>query len=401
MLESMFDADGVPTTTAIIGAAVVLVVIVLVIWAIRRRGPITFLRGGHGRQPRLAVLDATPVDSRRRLVLVRRDHIEHLILIGGPTDVVIESRIIKSDAARFAQAASAGKTAAATGDRMAPPPLPEPVPMPPPVSKPTESSGNQTTGIAENTKPTPATVQKREPAAAGSNVQQQVREVSKPAPAPSVSIDPAVRAPVVPSRGQPAAASKPVEPAAGAGFRPERPATSTGSVAEPKSPAAGAAAAMVSVEVKPDTPETTKESGATVAMDGGKPEDTAREMEPAEPLATVAETPEPVVRPTEVTPMKAPAVEPPGPAENAEEPTPLSKAQELIGEFDQLLESELYKDEPKATDEELPSPEMEIAGSGAANMRNPTQDEARSQPAKQASLEDEMKKLLGDLSTRR
>jgi hypothetical protein len=158
---------------------------------------------------------------------------------------------------------------------------------------------------------------------------------------------------------------------------------------------------MVSVEVKPDTPETTKESGATVAMAGGKPEDTAREMEPAEPLATVAETPEPVVRPTEVTPMKAPAVEPPGPAENAEEPTPLSKAQQLIGEFDQLLESELYKDEPEATDEELPSPEMQIADSGTANMRNPTQDEARSQPAKQASLEDEMKKLLGDLSTRR
>jgi hypothetical protein len=99
--------------------------------------------------------------------------------------------------------------------------------------------------------------------------------------------------------------------------------------------------------------------------------------------------------------MKAPAVEPPGPAENAEEPTPLSKAQQLIGEFDQLLESELYKDEPEATDEELPSPEMQIAGSGTANMRNPTQDEARSQPAKQASLEDEMKKLLGDLSTRR
>jgi hypothetical protein len=39
------------------------------------------------------VLDAAAVDARRRLVLVRRDGIEHLIMIGGPTDIVIESGI--------------------------------------------------------------------------------------------------------------------------------------------------------------------------------------------------------------------------------------------------------------------------------------------------------------------
>jgi hypothetical protein len=33
------------------------------------------------------------VDARRRLVLVRRDDVEHLILIGGPTDVVVERDI--------------------------------------------------------------------------------------------------------------------------------------------------------------------------------------------------------------------------------------------------------------------------------------------------------------------
>jgi hypothetical protein len=41
----------------------------------------------------LAVMDATPVDSHRRLLLVRRDDVEHLILIGGPTDVVVEQNI--------------------------------------------------------------------------------------------------------------------------------------------------------------------------------------------------------------------------------------------------------------------------------------------------------------------
>jgi hypothetical protein len=46
--------------------------------------------GPRGRQPRLAVIDAASVDGSRRLVLVRRDNVEHLLLIGGPTDVVIE-----------------------------------------------------------------------------------------------------------------------------------------------------------------------------------------------------------------------------------------------------------------------------------------------------------------------
>jgi len=54
--------------------------------------------GPRGRQPRLAVINAASVDGRRRLVLVRRDDVEHLLLIGGPTDVVIESNIDRTGA---------------------------------------------------------------------------------------------------------------------------------------------------------------------------------------------------------------------------------------------------------------------------------------------------------------
>ncbi len=46
--------------------------------------------------PRLAVIDAAAVDGRRRLVLVRRDNVEHLLMIGGPTDVVVEPNIVRS-----------------------------------------------------------------------------------------------------------------------------------------------------------------------------------------------------------------------------------------------------------------------------------------------------------------
>lgn len=58
-------------------------------------------RHHHEPSPRLAVVDAAIVDNQRKLVLVRRDDVEHLILIGGPADVVVEQNItVDSDYAR-------------------------------------------------------------------------------------------------------------------------------------------------------------------------------------------------------------------------------------------------------------------------------------------------------------
>jgi flagellar biogenesis protein FliO len=69
-------------------------------WAVRRFGT-GALGGPHlrGRQPRLAVLEHTLVEGRRRLYLVRRDNVEHLLLIGGPTDIVVEPNIVRATAA--------------------------------------------------------------------------------------------------------------------------------------------------------------------------------------------------------------------------------------------------------------------------------------------------------------
>jgi flagellar protein FliO/FliZ len=44
-------------------------------------------------EKRLAVVDQASLDGRRRLVLIRRDDTEHLIMTGGPVDVVIETGI--------------------------------------------------------------------------------------------------------------------------------------------------------------------------------------------------------------------------------------------------------------------------------------------------------------------
>lgn len=75
--------------------AIILGGIFVVLSIIRRFSGGTFATNGRtGRQPRLSVMDAAAVDSRRKLVLIRRDDVEHLLLIGGPTDVVVEQNIV-------------------------------------------------------------------------------------------------------------------------------------------------------------------------------------------------------------------------------------------------------------------------------------------------------------------
>ncbi|MEL6289680.1 MAG: hypothetical protein AAFQ42_07110 [Pseudomonadota bacterium] len=48
---------------------------------------------GNQREKRIGVMEQTNVDGRRKLLLIRRDGIEHLIMTGGPVDVVIETGI--------------------------------------------------------------------------------------------------------------------------------------------------------------------------------------------------------------------------------------------------------------------------------------------------------------------
>jgi flagellar protein FliO/FliZ len=83
--------------TFIIMFVAVLALIGVVAWLIRRFASNRLgTNTNRGRMPRLAVIDAAAVDGRRRLVLVRRDNIEHLLMIGGPTDIVVESNIVRA-----------------------------------------------------------------------------------------------------------------------------------------------------------------------------------------------------------------------------------------------------------------------------------------------------------------
>lgn len=92
--------NGSPITF-IVAFIVVLALIGVAAWLVRRFA--TTRLGANtqrGRMPRLAVIDAAAVDGRRRLVLVRRDNVEHLLMIGGPTDIVVEPNIVRAAAGR-------------------------------------------------------------------------------------------------------------------------------------------------------------------------------------------------------------------------------------------------------------------------------------------------------------
>jgi flagellar protein FliO/FliZ len=123
MFESFFGIESQPVKV-FVAFIVVLSLILLTAWLVRRFGGERL--GGtatRGRQPRLAVIDAAAVDNRRRLVLIRRDNVEHLLLIGGPTDVVVEPNIVRASAAPR-EVAPSRPAAAATADT-----LPRAVPL--------------------------------------------------------------------------------------------------------------------------------------------------------------------------------------------------------------------------------------------------------------------------------
>jgi hypothetical protein len=99
MFDSLFGAEMPLAVRFFLAFIIVLGLIGATAWAVRRFGAGRLGTATRGRQPRLAVIDYASVDGRRRLILVRRDNVEHLLMIGGPTDVVVEPNIVRATAA--------------------------------------------------------------------------------------------------------------------------------------------------------------------------------------------------------------------------------------------------------------------------------------------------------------
>ncbi|AQT42740.1 Flagellar biosynthesis protein, FliO [Bartonella apihabitans] len=92
-LENQIGQSAANIISSLVVLIIVIAAIAITIKLLRKFNNGTFVVGGKSRTPRLSVRDAAAVDRTRRLVLVRRDNVEHLLMIGGPTDLVIETNI--------------------------------------------------------------------------------------------------------------------------------------------------------------------------------------------------------------------------------------------------------------------------------------------------------------------
>ena len=159
-MSSVFGVELPTPVNFIIAFVFVLLLIGAAAWLVRRFGAAQIDAATRGRQPRLAVVDSAAVDGRRKLVIIRRDNVEHLLMIGGPTDVVVETNLIRGTAAATRDAPAARNGGAETLPRAVTPADPTPWPLQPePV--PLQQSVRNARAAADEIWETPA-----EPAAA-------------------------------------------------------------------------------------------------------------------------------------------------------------------------------------------------------------------------------------------
>ncbi len=89
ILIELFGETASTWIMAILALGVVLVLIILIVWLFKLFSGFT-QNIGRMNNKRLNIIDRTHIDPKRQLILIRRDNIEHLIMIGGERDLVIE-----------------------------------------------------------------------------------------------------------------------------------------------------------------------------------------------------------------------------------------------------------------------------------------------------------------------
>ena len=86
-------------------------------WAARRFGFGGQLTPNAGKSRRLSVVEVRTLDSRRKLVLLRRDDIDHLVLLGPNQDLHLEAGIrVPREAAHPVSLATTGTASSHTAD---------------------------------------------------------------------------------------------------------------------------------------------------------------------------------------------------------------------------------------------------------------------------------------------
>ena len=98
MFDTLFGADDAADGRFFIAFVVVLALIGAnrFCWCAASEPSVWAPVAARGRQPRLAVIDAASVDGRRRLVLIRRDNVEHLADDRRTHRLVVEANIVRA-----------------------------------------------------------------------------------------------------------------------------------------------------------------------------------------------------------------------------------------------------------------------------------------------------------------
>ena len=156
-MSSLFGVELPTPVNFIIAFVVVLLLIGAATWLVRRFGATQLDAAARGRQPRLAVIDAAAVDSRRKLVIIRRDNVEHLLMIGGPTDVVVETNIVRAAASTMTRDAAPARNGTNALPDPSPWPLqPEPVPVSAPAAPALRAERGPRLAVEDDDWPAPA-----------------------------------------------------------------------------------------------------------------------------------------------------------------------------------------------------------------------------------------------------
>lgn len=191
MKEWLVDTLGLDPNFAgavqvIIAFVVILTLIGIFTWILARIKGMRIETARRSRQPRLAVMDSTPIDNQRRLVLVRRDAVEHLILVGGETDIVVEQTIVR------------GAPIVAQPQRQ-----PYPAAVPAPQMPPVQAAAPSQPAAAAQVQPAPAQPAPAQPAQAQPAQAQRAPGAQPPAPASAQHPRPAQQQrPAAPPPGQ-------------------------------------------------------------------------------------------------------------------------------------------------------------------------------------------------------
>lgn len=95
-LTTQLNGENGSAISLILITLALAILLIVIVWVFRKISGSAARRSMRSRVPRLSITDSATVDDKRYLVMVRRDNVEHLLLIGGANDLVVESNIMRA-----------------------------------------------------------------------------------------------------------------------------------------------------------------------------------------------------------------------------------------------------------------------------------------------------------------